>query len=138
MMTQLNSVVWDLSANSMFSAAHGRNFSELEHLIAEQLGQLDLKKRDDEGEDSTPPVKIAIVGRPNVGKSSLINAILNDERSIVSDVAGTTRDAVDVPYRRNGQDFTLIDTAGIRKTNEARYFRRSVFRDALRKINRTC
>ena len=97
------------------SAAHGRNFSELEHLIAEQLGQLDLKKRDDEGEDSTPPVKIAIVGRPNVGKSSLINAILNDERSIVSDVAGTTRDAVDVPYRRNGQDFTLIDTAGIRK-----------------------
>lgn len=98
------------------SAAHGRNFSRLDDKIASHLGTLDLKRRSDEDDDdSTPPVKIAIVGRPNVGKSSLINAILNDERSIVSNVAGTTRDAVDVPYRRNGQDFTLIDTAGIRK-----------------------
>ena len=53
----------------------------------------------------TQPCSIAIVGRPNVGKSSFINAILNDERTIVSDVAGTTRDAVDVPYTRDGKDY---------------------------------
>jgi GTP-binding protein len=97
------------------SAAHGRNFDQLESAIANHLSRLDLHYHGEEERSSVPPVKIAIVGRPNVGKSSLINAILNDERSIVSDVAGTTRDAVDVPYRRNGQDFTLIDTAGIRR-----------------------
>ncbi|MDF1860029.1 MAG: ribosome biogenesis GTPase Der [Verrucomicrobiales bacterium] len=97
------------------SAAHGRNFDQLESAIANHLSRLDLHYHGDDEISSVAPVKIAIVGRPNVGKSSLINAILNDERSIVSDVAGTTRDAVDVPYRRNGQDFTLIDTAGIRR-----------------------
>ena len=61
-----------------------------------------------------PPVEIAIVGRPNVGKSSLINAILQDSRTMVSNISGTTRDAVDVPYRRGEHDYTLIDTAGIR------------------------
>ena len=60
------------------------------------------------------PVEIAIVGRPNVGKSSLINAILQDSRTMVSNISGTTRDAVDVPYRRGDHDYTLIDTAGIR------------------------
>ena len=60
------------------------------------------------------PVEIAIVGRPNVGKSSLINAILHDSRTMVSNISGTTRDAVDVPYRRGDHDYTLIDTAGIR------------------------
>ena len=63
-------------------------------------------------------MKIAIVGRPNVGKSSLINALMNDERSIVSDIAGTTRDAVDVPYTRDAKEYILIDTAGIRKRNK--------------------
>lgn len=65
-------------------------------------------------EVTDPPVEIAIVGRPNVGKSSLINAILQDSRTMVSNISGTTRDAVDVPYRRNDHDYTLIDTAGIR------------------------
>ncbi|MDF1850309.1 MAG: ribosome biogenesis GTPase Der [Verrucomicrobiales bacterium] len=97
------------------SAAHGRNFNELESAIAERLAPIAAGFESEEGDSEENPVKIAIVGRPNVGKSSLINAILNDERSIVSDVAGTTRDAVDVPYQRDGQHFTLIDTAGIRQ-----------------------
>lgn len=101
------------------SAAHGRNFGELEEAIYEKLSvswDEPVEPGDqDELNRETEAVKIAIVGRPNVGKSSLINAILNDERSIVSDIAGTTRDAVDVPYDRNGTPYLLIDTAGIRK-----------------------
>jgi GTP-binding protein len=60
------------------------------------------------------PIRIAIVGRPNVGKSSLTNAILNDERTLVSPISGTTRDAIDIPYERHGNHYVLIDTAGIR------------------------
>ena len=60
-------------------------------------------------------VKFSIIGRPNVGKSSLINALLNEERSIVSDVAGTTRDAIDTKFKYNGEEYTVIDTAGMRK-----------------------
>jgi GTPase len=91
------------------SAAHGRGITELVERIAVHLP--------DETSDSTPPspaLKLAIVGRPNVGKSSLINAILQDRRTIVSDIAGTTRDAIDIPYQRGGKQFILIDTAGIR------------------------
>ncbi|MCP4456558.1 MAG: ribosome biogenesis GTPase Der [Cytophagales bacterium] len=62
--------------------------------------------------------KIAIVGRPNVGKSSFINALLGEERTIVTDVAGTTRDAIDTHYNRFGKDFMLTDTAGIRKKSK--------------------
>jgi GTPase len=61
-----------------------------------------------------PSLSLAIVGRPNVGKSSLVNAILSDRRSIVSHLPGTTRDAVDIAYRRGSEQFVLIDTAGIR------------------------
>tara|TARA_B100000927_G_scaffold68176_1_gene53826 strand:- start:103 stop:1515 length:1413 start_codon:yes stop_codon:yes gene_type:complete len=99
------------------SAAHGRNFEKLENLIQTELHELGIENLNEES-DGPAPVKIAIVGRPNVGKSSLINALMNDERSIVSDVAGTTRDAVDVPYYRDAKEYTLIDTAGIRKRNK--------------------
>jgi len=91
------------------SAAHGRGITELTERIAAHLP--------DEASDSaptSPALKLAIVGRPNVGKSSLINAILQDRRTIVSDIAGTTRDAIDIPYQRGGREFILIDTAGIR------------------------
>lgn len=93
------------------SAAHGRGISELLAQIERHLPRL----APDEQQVVTPPsLKLAIVGRPNVGKSSLINAILQNRRIIVSDVAGTTRDAVDVPYERAGKAYVLIDTAGIR------------------------
>ncbi len=66
-------------------------------------------------EEEPGAVKVAVVGRPNAGKSSLVNRIIGEARTIVSDEAGTTRDAIDVPFERNGQKFILIDTAGIRK-----------------------
>ena len=72
-----------------------------------------LKKVEEEGEDDS--IKIAVVGKPNAGKSSLVNRILGTKRTIVSDVAGTTRDAIDSPFEHNGEKYTLIDTAGIRR-----------------------
>lgn len=65
--------------------------------------------------DKEGTIKFAIIGRPNVGKSSLVNAILNQERVIVSDIEGTTRDAVDSVFKHEGSDYVVIDTAGIRK-----------------------
>ncbi len=66
-------------------------------------------------EDDDDIVKFSIIGRPNVGKSSLVNALLNEDRVIVSPIAGTTRDAIDTPFKYNGKDFVVIDTAGMRK-----------------------
>lgn len=95
------------------SAEHNRGMGELASRIQAALPKLP----EPEGEpvpSEDPPLELAIVGRPNVGKSSLINAILQDSRTMVSNISGTTRDAVDVPYRRGDGSYTLIDTAGIR------------------------
>ena len=70
---------------------------------------------DDDAEEDDDAIKVAVIGKPNVGKSSLINRILGENRVIVSDVAGTTRDAIDTPYEYNGQKYIFIDTAGMRK-----------------------
>ena len=74
------------------------------------------EKTEDEEEDDIP--KIAIVGKPNVGKSSLINKLIGEERVIVSDIAGTTRDAVDTRVKRNGREYIFIDTAGLRRKSK--------------------
>jgi GTPase len=69
----------------------------------------------DIGEIESERVNIAVVGKPNVGKSSLVNALLGEERTIVSDIPGTTRDSIDTPFTHNGREYTLVDTAGIRR-----------------------
>ncbi|MBQ9791887.1 MAG: ribosome biogenesis GTPase Der, partial [Clostridia bacterium] len=66
-------------------------------------------------EEDASTMKICLVGKPNAGKSSLVNRLLGEDRVMVSDVAGTTRDAIDSPFRYNNRDYTLIDTAGIRR-----------------------
>ena len=93
------------------SAAHGRGIDSLVETIDRLLPKSEI--RNPKSEISTP-LSLAIIGRPNVGKSSLINAILSDRRTIVSHLPGTTRDAVDIAYRHGPDDFVLIDTAGIR------------------------
>ena len=93
------------------SAEHNRGITDLVEKIQAFLPKAPAPETEPSAEI---PVEIAIVGRPNVGKSSLINAILQDSRTMVSNISGTTRDAVDVPYRRGERDYTLIDTAGIR------------------------
>jgi GTP-binding protein len=93
------------------SAAHGLGIAELLKTIDRLLPASAINKQQAEISNF---VALAIVGRPNVGKSSLINAILRDKRTIVSALPGTTRDAIDVAYERNGERFIFIDTAGIR------------------------
>lgn len=89
------------------SASHNIGINELLNTITKDLPEEEIK------EDNT--IKFSIIGRPNVGKSSLINAILNEDRAIVSDIAGTTRDAIDTKFKYNHEDITVIDTAGMRK-----------------------
>lgn len=72
----------------------------------------------DKSEDEENTIKVAVIGKPNVGKSSLINKILGEKRTIVSDIAGTTRDAIDTPFENEHGKYILIDTAGIRKHNK--------------------
>jgi len=91
------------------SAYHGTGTGDLLDVIVSKLPKTDIIDEDDD----TP--RIAIVGRPNVGKSSLLNALLGEERAIVSDIAGTTRDAVDTRLSWDGQDVILVDSAGIRR-----------------------
>lgn len=90
------------------SGEQGYGISELIDTITENF-----PKFEEDPDDDT--VKFSIIGRPNVGKSSLVNAILNEERVIVSNIAGTTRDAIDTPFNYNGNKYVVIDTAGMRK-----------------------
>jgi len=91
------------------SGSHGMGIGDVLDAAVFKLPET----KDDEYEDDI--IKVALIGRPNVGKSSLVNAILGEERVIVSDVAGTTRDAIDTPFEKDGQKYVLIDTAGMRK-----------------------
>ncbi|MCC7328141.1 MAG: ribosome biogenesis GTPase Der [Burkholderiales bacterium] len=108
-----------LASPIAISAAHGEN---VRPMIEHALQRIGVREADDETpravpQDSERPdtIRVAIVGRPNVGKSTLVNSILGEERVIVFDEPGTTRDAIHLDFERGGQKFTLIDTAGIRR-----------------------
>jgi GTP-binding protein len=96
------------------SAEHGRNFGELVDAIDAALEPISPAEGETPEMRQPEGIRIAIVGKPNAGKSSLANAILQDQRTIVSDIAGTTRDAIDLPCKFKNEYFTLIDTAGLR------------------------
>ncbi len=92
------------------SSAHGDNVHALMELVLESFP---ADEDDDEADEKGP--RVAIVGRPNVGKSTLVNTLIGEERVIAFDMPGTTRDAIEVPFERNGKHYTLIDTAGLRR-----------------------
>ncbi|HBK02212.1 MAG TPA: ribosome biogenesis GTPase Der [Clostridiales bacterium] len=90
------------------SSEQSKGFGDV---LEEVCNYLKKVEEEDKGDD----IKVAVVGKPNAGKSSLVNKILGYDRTIVSDISGTTRDAIDTPFTYKGKNFTLIDTAGIRK-----------------------
>ncbi len=94
------------------AAAHARGIVQL---VAAVQAQLPADSATDDLNDANTGIRVAIVGRPNVGKSTLVNRLLGENRVIVSEIAGTTRDSIHVPLERDGKRYTLIDTAGIRR-----------------------
>ncbi|WP_297862960.1 ribosome biogenesis GTPase Der [uncultured Acidaminococcus sp.] len=94
----------------LISASNRLNLGDLLDAVVEKF-----PPEGDDEEDNEDVIKVAIIGRPNVGKSSIFNDIIGQTRSIVSDVAGTTRDAIDVPVEKDGQTYLFIDTAGMRR-----------------------
>ena len=94
------------------SSAHGDG---VRYMIDDALDALGLPDEPEEDDRTDKPMRIAVVGRPNVGKSTFINTLIGEERVIAFDMPGTTRDAIDVPFTRNGKPYVMIDTAGLRK-----------------------
>ncbi len=107
---------WELGLGNPYpiSAIHGSGTGELLDDLITHLPPIDELVEDDE-------IKVAIIGRPNVGKSSLLNALLGENRSIVSPISGTTRDAIDTTIQRDDKTYRLIDTAGIRRKKNVDY-----------------
>ena len=93
------------------SAANGKNSGDLLDLVVSKLPPTD-------GEALTQALRIAVVGRPNVGKSSFINRLLGEDRLVVSEISGTTRDSIDTPFTFHGREFIFIDTAGLRRQSK--------------------
>ncbi|WP_078546059.1 ribosome biogenesis GTPase Der [Litchfieldia alkalitelluris] len=91
------------------SGSHGLGLGDLLDAVIEHFPKKGNVEEDDD------KIRFSLIGRPNVGKSSLVNALLGEERVIVSDIAGTTRDAIDTEYKYNGKEYVIIDTAGMRK-----------------------
>jgi len=98
------------------SAAHGQGIRSLIDMAIDRLGW--VLPEEAETKEDPAVVKLAVAGRPNVGKSTLINTWLGEERLVAFDMPGTTRDAISVPFERNGQRFELIDTAGLRRKGQ--------------------
>ncbi|MBI5451679.1 MAG: ribosome biogenesis GTPase Der [Gammaproteobacteria bacterium] len=112
-MTSADFVELGIHELHVISAAHGDNVSQMIHDVLASLpgatdGELDA-------EEQYPGIRIAIVGRPNVGKSTLVNRLLGEDRVIAFNEPGTTRDSIAIPFERDGTQYTLIDTAGIRR-----------------------
>lgn len=99
------------------TASHGRGVKSLLDFVIEHLPELDEEEPATAQEDG---IKIAVVGRPNVGKSTLVNRLLGEERVVVYDMPGTTRDSIYIRYTRNDKPYTIIDTAGVRRRKNVR------------------
>ena len=93
------------------AASHGRGVAQMLEEVLE-----DVPEDEDQAEhDKATGLRLAVIGRPNVGKSTLVNRLLGEDRVVVFDMPGTTRDSIYIPYTREGRDYVLIDTAGVRR-----------------------
>ena len=103
---------YELGAGDPFpvSASNGKQTGDLLDAVLERIPSAE--------EEAPEALKIAVIGRPNVGKSSIVNRLLGEERLVVSEIAGTTRDAIDTPFRYHGRDLVFIDTAGLRRQSK--------------------
>ncbi len=99
------------------AAAHGRNVTAL---IEEVLAPFPERDEDIPADTGTKGIRIGVIGRPNVGKSTLVNRLLGEERVVVFDEAGTTRDTIEIPFERRGKPYVLVDTAGVRRRKNVR------------------
>ncbi|MDI5892482.1 ribosome biogenesis GTPase Der [Halomonas rhizosphaerae] len=99
------------------AAAHGRNVTAL---IEEVLEPFPARDESIPADTGTKGIRIGVIGRPNVGKSTLVNRLLGEERVVVFDEAGTTRDAIEIPFERRGKPYVLVDTAGVRRRKNVR------------------
>jgi GTP-binding protein len=99
----------------LISAAHGDGVQELMHTALAGLAEAPEDDSESEAQSADKRIRVAVVGRPNVGKSTLINALLGEQRLIAFDQPGTTRDSIEIDFDYDGQKFTLIDTAGLRR-----------------------
>jgi len=113
---------WELGFSEVYgvSAEHAIGVDDIQDAIGARISGSafagsSAERAEDRSADGSPEIALAVVGRPNVGKSSLVNALLGEARAIVSEVAGTTRDSVDAVMERDGRRFRLVDTAGIRR-----------------------
>ena len=98
------------------SATHGHGTGDLLDEVVDHLRKVDCSFEDEEDDEDI--INVAIIGRPNAGKSSLTNRLTNNDRSIVSDVAGTTRDAIDTVVVHDGKKYRIVDTAGLRRKSQ--------------------
>ncbi|MDX1795099.1 MAG: ribosome biogenesis GTPase Der [Hydrogenovibrio sp.] len=98
----------------VISSAHGDNVKETIDSVLEKIDYIGEEETELEL-DEQPGIRVAVIGRPNVGKSTLINRMIGEERVVAFDMPGTTRDSIFVPFERDGQEYTLIDTAGVRR-----------------------
>ena len=109
---QLSFTAWGIGDPLQIAAAHGKGVRQLIDLVLEDFPE---QEELTEQEKEETGIKMAIVGRPNVGKSTLVNRMLGEDRVVVYDQAGTTRDSIYIPYERFERRYTLIDTAGVRR-----------------------
>ena len=99
---------------AIISASHNRGLKQLRDTVAQKLTTMDIP-HSLEAEHEPDSIRVAVVGRPNVGKSTLVNRLIGQERQVVFDMPGTTKDAIDIPFSKDGTDYVLIDTAGVRR-----------------------
>ncbi len=98
----------------LISASHSRGLKQLREVLEQRLADLNLPQEPDDLSYGSG-IRVAVVGRPNVGKSTLVNRLIGEDRQVVFDMPGTTKDAIDIPFTKDDVDYVLIDTAGVRR-----------------------